>query len=143
MPSASFSHSVPLATDIQTAWAKLQQEETWAGIGPIDSVSDAIHDSDGRLESFKWAANVGGKLYRGTATIVEADEPTRFVLKMYTSEIVGDVTTVLAQTGDTCTVTVAIALTTKGMLSAMFFPAIKQALASGFPQQVEDLAATF
>ncbi len=29
------------------------------------------------------------------------------------------------------------------MLSAMFFPAIKQALATGFPQQVDDLAGSF
>lgn len=35
--------------------------------------------------------------------------------------------------------TIEITFRTKGMLSAMFFPAIRQALASGFPQQIEDL----
>jgi hypothetical protein len=39
-------------------------------------------------------------------------------------------------------VTVEITFRTKGMLSAMFFPAIRQALSTGFPQQIEDLVAT-
>jgi hypothetical protein len=47
----------------------------------------------------------------------------------------------IAQDNPSTAVTVEITFRTKGMLSAMFFPAIKQALASGFPQQVEDLAA--
>ena len=143
MPSMSISHSVPLNASIDDAWAKLQLGDTWAGIGPISYVSNPKHTADGTLDSFEWGANVGGKVYKGTATTVEATEPTRFVLDMDTSEIVGHVTTVLTETGDTCDVTVSIDLTTKGMLSAMFFPAIKGALNSGFPQQVEDLAATF
>jgi hypothetical protein len=142
MPSASFSHTVSLSIDADTAWGKLQEEATWAGIGPIDSVSNAVHDDAGELLSFQWAANVGGKLYRGTADTVEADKPNRFVLKMNTSEIAGNVVTELTPSGDASDVSVEITLTTKGMLSAMFFPAIKQALSSGFPQQVEDLAAT-
>jgi hypothetical protein len=39
-------------------------------------------------------------------------------------------------------VTIEITFRTKGMLSAMFFPAIKAALSSGFPKQVEDITAT-
>jgi hypothetical protein len=62
-------------------------------------------------------------------------------LTMDSSEIAGDVVTTLVPTGDTsCDVTIEITFRTKGMLSAMFFPAIKSALASGFPQQVEDIA---
>ena len=48
--------------------------------------------------------------------------------------------TIAADNPDT-DVTVEITFRTKGMLSAMFFPAIKQALSSGFPQQIEDLAS--
>jgi hypothetical protein len=132
-----------LATDIESAWAKLQSEDTWAGIGPLSYVSDAVHGDDGTLKSFTWAADLGGKRYPGTARSTEANQPTRFVLEMDTSEIAGTVTAELAPTGPTSQVTVTISMRTKGMLSAMFFPAIKQALASGFPQQVEDLAASF
>ena len=143
MPSATFVHTAPLPTDIETSWAKLQAEETWAGIGPLSSVSDAKHADDGTLQSFKWAADLGGKRYPGTARAIEAVAPNRFVLEMDTSEIVGTLTSELEPTGSTSQVTVTIMMRTKGMLSAMFFPAIKQALASGFPQQVDDLAASF
>jgi carbon monoxide dehydrogenase subunit G len=143
MPSATFTHTAPLATDIDASWIKLQSEDTWAGIGPLSSVSDATHAADGTLTSFKWAADLGGKRYPGTARTTEAVAPDRFVLEMDTSEIAGTVTAELTPTGSTSQVTVTIAMRTKGMLSAMFFPAIKQALASGFPQQVNDLAASF
>lgn len=143
MPSATFAHTAPLATDIDASWTKLQSEDTWAGIGPLSYVSDAVHAPDGTLKSFKWAADLGGKRYPGTARTIEAVEPDRFVLEMDTSEIAGTVTAELTRTGATSAVTVTIAIRTKGMLSAMFFPAIKQAMVSGFPQQVDDLAASF
>ena len=47
----------------------------------------------------------------------------------------------LATVDEGCEVTVEITFRTKGMLSAMFIPAIKAALASGYPQQIEDLVA--
>lgn len=121
MPSMSISHSVPLNVSIDDAWAKLQSEQTWAGIGPISSVSNPKHSEDGMLEAFEWDANVGGKVYHGTAKTIEATAPTRFVLDMDTSEIVGHVTTVLTETGETCDATASMDLTT---------------------QQVEDLATT-
>ncbi len=143
MPSATFVHTAPLDTDIDAAWAHLQSEGTWAGIGPLKFVSDAVHDADGTLRSFQWAAELGGKLYKGSARTVDANPPDRLVLDMDTSEIGGTIAAELATTGATAQVTVTLTMTTKGMLSAMFFPAIKQALASGFPQQVNDLAAGF
>jgi hypothetical protein len=141
MPSASFTHTVHVDVDRATAWAALQSADTWAGIGPISSVSNASKDPNGILRSFEWEADVGGKTYRGTTTTTEAVVPQRFALQLDTSEIGGTVLAVLAEREDGSDVTVTLGLTTKGMLSAMFFPAIKKALASGFPQQVEDLAA--
>ena len=58
-----------------------------------------------------------------------------------TSEIAGDVIATIEAGNPSTDVTVEITFRTKGMLSAMFFPAIKQALSSGFSQQIEDLAA--
>ncbi len=141
MPSASFSHSVHIDRDRTVAWSALQSAETWSGIGPISSVSNDVVDSGGILRSFEWAADVGGKTYKGTTTTIEAIVPQRFALKLDTSEIGGTVLAELTERNGGCDVTVTLGLTTKGLLSAMFFPAIKQALSSGFPQQVEDLAA--
>ena len=142
MPSASFTHTVHVDTDPAHAWAALQSADTWAGIGPISSVSNDVIDSERILRSFEWTADVGGKTYKGTSTTTEAIVQERFALKLDTSEIGGTVLAVLAQSEGGTTITVTLGLTTKGMLSVMFFPAIKQALSSGFPQQVEDLATS-
>lgn len=142
MPAATFTHSVSTSATVAVAWAALQRPETWAGIGPVSSVSDPTYGEDGTLLAFNWIADLGGKAYSGVATTTAHTEPTSFELTMATSEIAGEVIASLEPTGSGCTVTITIRLTTKGMLSAMFFPAIKQALASGFPKQVDDLVAS-
>jgi len=142
MPEATFTHSVSTRASIAEAWRALQNPETWANIGPVASVSDPVYKDDGTLTSFLWVANIGGKAYDGTAETTSYDKPIRFELTMDTSEIAGDVVATVKDTGASCTVTVSITFRTKGILSAMFFPAIKQALASGFPKQIEDLVTT-
>ncbi len=129
-------------TTVDEAWAALQEPETWSNIGPVASVSDPEYAADGTLTNFLWIADIGGKAYKGTAETTAYNKPDRFELTMDTSEIAGDVVATIDAENAGCTVTVTITFRTKGMLSAMFFPAIKQALASGFPQQIEDLVAT-
>jgi carbon monoxide dehydrogenase subunit G len=141
MPSATFSHTVTVEVDQITAWSALQQPDTWANIGPVTRVTNPAFASDGTLVSFDWIADLGGKTYPGTAETTSYERPHRFELTMDTSEIAGDVIATVASDDPGSNVSVTITFRTKGILSAMFFPAIKQALASGFPQQVEDLAA--
>lgn len=143
MPSASVTHTASIDTDIDTAWDHMQEIDTWAGVGPVSYAKNARHHDDGTLAGFDWGAEVGGKTYSGTAEVVKADRPESFKLDLTTSEIVGSLSAELTPTGDTCAVEVTLRLSTKGMLSTMFFPAIKAAVASGFPQQVDDLAAGF
>jgi hypothetical protein len=140
MAQATFSHTVNVAVSSETAWSALQDHETWANIGPVSSVSNPVNQSDGVLKSFDWVAMVGSKAYDGKAWVTDYDLMSRYELTMDSSEIAGDVVATIAPVDDTCDVTIEITFRTKGMLSAMFFPAIKGALASGFPQQVEDLA---
>jgi len=128
-------------TTVDEAWAALQEPKTWSNIGPVASVSDPEYAADGTLTNFLWIADIGGKAYKGTAETTLHNKPDRFELTMDTSEIAGDVVATLTPADDGCDVTVEITFRTKGMLSAMFFPAIKQALASGYPQQIEDLVA--
>ena len=141
MPSATFSHTVVVEVDQLTAWNALQRPDTWANIGPVSKVTNPAFAPDGTLVSFDWIADLGGKTYPGIAETTSYDRPNRFELTMDTSEIAGDVVATVVSDNPGSSVTVEITFRTKGMLSAMFFPAIKQALASGFPQQVEDLAA--
>jgi len=141
MPAATFSHTVHIEASIQAAWDALQKPDTWSNIGPVSQVTNPSFAPDGTLVSFDWVANLGGKAYPGVAQTTSYTIPETFALTMDTSEIAGDVLATIAQASDGTAVTVQITFRTKGMLSAMFFPAIKQALSSGFPQQIEDLAA--
>lgn len=142
MPAATFTHAVATTATVEQAWTALQDPETWSNIGPVTSVSDPEYADDRTLIRFNWVANIGGKTYPGVAHTTAYTKPDRFELTMDTSEIAGDVLATIEATNTGCAVTVSITFRTKGMLSAMFFPAIKQALANGFPQQIEDLVAT-
>jgi len=142
MPAATFTHSVTTAATVDQAWDALQDPDTWSNIGPVASVSDPTHADDGTLTTFNWVADIGGKAYPGVARTTAYTKPNRFELTMDTPEIAGDVIASISPGDDGCSVTVEITFRTKGMLSAMFFPAIKQALASGYPQQIEDLVAS-
>jgi hypothetical protein len=141
MAQATFSHTVSVAASDQEAWDALQNHDTWANIGPVSSVSNPVNQPDGVLASFDWVAMVGSKAYNGKAWVTGYDLISRYELTMDSSEIAGDVVATITPDGDACNVTIEITFRTKGMLSAMFFPAIKSALASGFPQQIEDLAS--
>jgi hypothetical protein len=141
MPSATFTHSVTTPASIDQSWAALQNPDTWANIGPVASVSDPVYADDGTLTAFSWVADIGGKKYDGDAATTSYEIPNNFELTLDTSEIAGDVIATLTSVEEGCEVTVEITFRTKGMLSAMFFPAIKAALASGYPQQIEDLVA--
>ncbi len=142
MPAATFTHSATTPASLDQAWAALQDPDTWSNIGPVASVSDPVYADDGTLTAFSWVADLGGKAYGGVAETTSYMIPERFELTMDTSEIAGDVIAGITAIDDGCEVTVEITFRTKGMLSAMFFPAIKQALASGYPQQIDDLVAT-
>jgi len=142
MPSATFSHTVPVDAPPSDAWAALQDPATWANIGPVSAVSNPVYRDDATLASFDWIADVGGKKYDGIATGGEYTIEERFTMTLDTSELAGDVVATIARSNPATEVTVEITFRTKGMLSAMFFPAIKQALSSGFPQQVEDIVSS-
>lgn len=141
MPSATFTHSVTTSASTDNAWQALQKPDTWANIGPVSSVSDPVYADDRTLIAFSWIADIGGKKYPGTAETTSYDRPHRFELTMDTSEISGNIVATIEAVDADSNITVAITFRTKGMLSTMFFPAIKQALRSGFPQQIEDLVA--
>lgn len=142
MPSATFTHSSTTPASVADAWAALQTPETWSKIGPVSSVSNPVLADDGTLMAFDWVADLGGKAYNGLAKTTAYEKPDRFELTMDTSEIAGDVIAMIESIDDGCKVTVEITFRTKGMLSAMFFPAIKQALATGYPKQIDDLVTT-
>ena len=141
MPSATFTETVTIDADPANVWDQLQEPDVWASLGPVQKVWDPIIE-DGVLTGFTWSTDIGGKVYEGTGKAISHERPTSYELLLDTSEMSGTITADLspANPGGTEAV-VAIELKSKGLLSSMFFPAIKNAIGSGFPQQVSDMGA--
>lgn len=141
MPSATFTETVTIDADPANVWDRLQEPDTWASLGPVQKVWDPIF-ADGVLTGFTWSTDIGGKVYEGTGEALSHQRPDSYELMLDTSEMSGTITATLspANPGGTEAV-VAIELRSKGLLSSMFFPAIKNAIGSGFPGQVIDMGA--
>ena len=141
MPSATFSESVTIDVDPASVWDQLQEPDVWASLGPVQKVWDPVFDGD-VLTGFTWSTDIGGKVYEGSGTATEHQRPDRYQLILDTSEMAGTITADLSAANPGGTeAKVSIELRSKGLLSSMFFPAIKNAIGSGFPQQVADMGA--
>ncbi len=140
MPSATFNHTAETSRPIDEVWARLQVAETWANIGPVESVWDPVHDGD-RLRSYKWKTTVGPTTYNGSAKVTAAEEPTRMELALDAGEVTGSLVTVLSSNGDRVTqIDVTMKVVSRGMLSTLFFPVVSEAVGNGLPAQVERFA---
>jgi hypothetical protein len=139
MPSATFSESVAINVAPPEVWDQLQEPDVWASLGPVQKVWDPIVEN-GVLTGFTWSTDIGGKVYEGTGKVLGHHRPDRYQLLLDTSEMAGTITVELSSgnPGGTDAV-VEIEIRSKGLLSSMFFPAIRNAIGSGFPQQVRDM----
>lgn len=142
MPSATFSESVTIDANPAEVWDRLQDPDIWATLGPVQKVWDPVVE-DGVLQGFDWSTNIGGKVYDGTGKATEHQRPDLYKIVLDTSEMAGTITAEISpgNPGGTEAV-VEIEIRSKGLLSSMFFPAIKNAIGSGFPDQVADMGAT-
>jgi hypothetical protein len=142
MPSANSAHSVSVARSADDLWQLLQDADTWSNIGPVERVWDPVHDESGTLTSYRWSTTVAGRQYRGTATTISATPGSLMKLELDGGEVVGVLTTSLTPNAapDHTTVEVALEVSSRGTLSAMFFPLIADAIDRGLPGQVEAFA---
>jgi hypothetical protein len=141
VPSATFTHQATASTSIDQVWATLQNAETWANIGPVEDVRDAVHADDGGLSSFHWHTTVAAKRYPGVAVVAEAAPQERMLLELDAREVVGSLEALLEPNGDgTTIVTINLRVTSRGTLSTLFFPVVSEAIAKGLPRQVDEFA---
>lgn len=141
MPSRTFTHTVHVATSPAEVWKALQRTETWAHLGPIDSVDSAVRTEDGSLQGFRWYAKAAGRIIEGTATTSDATINQRFALDLDAGEVTGRLIAELDE-GSSTGITVTLDIASDDPLVALFFPAITDAIESGFPGQVEEMAAS-
>ncbi len=141
MPRATFTHQATAAAPIGLVWARLQDADTWANIGPVEDVSDPELDDSGDLQGFRWSTSVAAKRYPGTAQVTVAEHEERMVLKLDAREVAGSLETHLEPNGDgTTIVTVTLEVVSRGTLSTLFFPIVSEAIAKGLPGQVDTFA---
>ena len=142
MPISTFQHSVTTAANADSIWAALQDAATWGGIGPIEKAWDAEHDENGSLQSYRWSANAAGRPWKGTARTTAAAAGESMEMAIATKEIRGTVTIALTRDGESTDVTVKLQAEPAGMMATLFWGAVKETIASGFRQQVEEFAAS-
>ncbi len=142
MASAQFSHTVTsAASNLDDAWAGLQDPATWATIAGITEVTNPQFDRGGNLTGYLFTAVVAGKEYAGKGEVRLSSRPTDMVVYISTSEIAGHIKASLAPSVGGVRVTVGLDLQTRGLLSGMMFPLITGAIRSGLPDQVEQFAS--
>jgi len=141
MPRASFTHSVQISAGAANVWGALQDATTWAGIGPVDEVWGASHDTAGGLKGFQWSAHVGPTRYMGSAEVAIAEAPHHMKLSLTSSELTGSLIADIEE-GDEPWLAVTLEVVSKGTMASLFFPIIAEAVGRGLPQQVERFAAT-
>lgn len=141
MPSATFTHRATAPTSADQVWESLQNAETWANIGPVEGVHDAVHSADGDLTSFRWHTSVAAKRYPGVAAVSDVQPQERMLLELDAREVVGSLEALLESNGDgTTVITINLRVTSKGTLSTLFFPVVSEAIAKGLPRQVDEFA---
>jgi len=140
MPISTFQHSATAAASPDAVWASFQKASTWGGIGPIEKTWDAEHDDDGTLQSYRWSANAAGRTWKGTARTTATAAGESMEMAIATKEIRGTVTITLTPDADSTDVTVRLQAEPAGMMATLFWGAVKETIASGFNQQVDEFA---
>jgi hypothetical protein len=143
MPSDTFRHTVAVPASPGDVWKALQQADTWSGIGPIDEVWDAEHDEDGGLLGYRWSAAAAGRIWKGTARLVDARRPERMTLTLRTDEMRGSITTDLSPGPVGTDLAVTLHAEATGMLATLFWGVVVQAIGRGFPKQVDGFRERF
>jgi hypothetical protein len=142
MPRETFTHKATTATPRIEVWQALDRPATWEGIAGVDRVIDPTIDEAGRLRGFMFETMVAGQPYRGTATEQRRIEGETMAWRIESSELKGAITVALADIDDGTEIQVTIEVASAGMLSAMFFPVIAGTLRHGFPDSVNQFAAS-
>jgi len=142
VPSDTFTHTTNVTAAPDDVYAALQDPETWQGVGPIDSVWEAVSD-EGRLSSFRWSATAAGRSWEGSASRVDGVKPPSMGLALDSPEIAGRITIGLSTNGSGTDLTVTLVARSKGLLAGMFWGVIADALGSGFSGQVDEFGSRF
>ncbi len=141
MPRQTFMHRVLTAADPKEVWIGLQRPETWERIGGVSKVEQPTFDDSGAIMGYRFTVNLGGNLHVGTAKRSAFTPGRRVSMTIDTDQLGGEIDVELEPSGQQTAVTVAMTVQSKGFMTAMLFPVITGAIASGFNAEVERFAS--
>ena len=140
MPRQTFMHRVLAPADPERVWKGLQRPESWGRIGGVRNIEQPTFDESGDLTGYRFTVEPRRKpSFRRCQKVgdhsgqsrVDDDRhrswPERSTWNWNPSE-------------DQTAVTVAMTIESKGFMTAMLFPVITGAIASGFNDEVERFA---
>jgi hypothetical protein len=130
--SEHFFHGARVTNRVELVWEELQKPSTWKQIGGVDHISDERFDEHEDLVGYRFAIVVAGTSYYGMATRTLAERQKLIVMGIDSSQLTGEIGVALSSDGETTWIDLSLAMASKGLLSAMLFPAIVKAVAGGF-----------
>jgi hypothetical protein len=142
MPRQSFIHKAVASAPIERVWLELQRPEVWGQIGGVTKLDSASFDDRGDLTGYQFNALVAGGDHPGTATRAANIPGRRMVMEIDSEQLSGAIAVDLEPTGSETAVTVDMTIGSKGFMTAILFPVISAAIASGFNETVERFVAS-
>jgi hypothetical protein len=130
--SEHFFHRAPVTNRVERVWDELQKPSTWKQIGGVDYISDEQFDEHEDLVGYRFTIVVAGTDYQGIATRTFAERPKLMVMGIDSSQLTGEIEVALSPDEETTWIELSLAMASKGLLSAMLFPAVVRAVAGGF-----------
>lgn len=130
--SEHFFHRALVTINVERVWEELQKPSTWKQIGGVDKISDEQFDHHQDLVGYRFTIVVAGTDYQGMATRTLAQRGKLMVMSIDSSQLTGEIGVALTPDGETTGIELTMAMASKGLLAAMFFPAIVRAVAGGF-----------
>lgn len=134
-------HRVVTAAELARVWKGLQRPESWGRIGGVSNIEQPTFDAVGDITGYRFTVQLGGNSHAGIARRSEVTPGRRVSMTIDTDQLGGEINVELEPTGDQTAVTVAMTVQSKGFMSAMLFPVITGAIASGFNEEVERFAS--
>jgi carbon monoxide dehydrogenase subunit G len=140
VPRQTFMHRVLAPADPARVWKGLQRPESWGRIGGVRNVEQPTFDDAGDITGYRFIVELGGTAHFGVARRSAATPGSRVSMTIDTDLLGGEIDVELEPSGDQTAVTVAMTVESKGFMTAMLFPVITGAIASGFNEEVTRFA---
>jgi hypothetical protein len=102
----------------------------------VSNVERPTFDAVGDLTGYGFTVELGGNSHVGSATRSAVTPGSRVSMTIDTDLLSGEIDVEIEPSGDQTAVTVAMTVESKGFMTAMLFPVITGAIASGFNNEV-------